>query len=456
MYVCGITVYDYCHIGHARMMVVFDVVQRWLRALGYQVTYVRNITDIDDKIIRRAVDQGIGLGELTARYIAAMYQDLDALRVQRPDHEPRATQFVPQMLGIIRRLVDRGFAYQVAPDFALAGDVHFAVRKFAPYGRLSGRTLDDLRAGERVKPGEGKLDPLDFVLWKSSKEGEPSEAIWESEFGQGRPGWHIECSAMSESILGTPIDIHGGGNDLIFPHHENEIAQSEAATGKPLANYWLHNGMVKVDGEKMSKSLGNFTTIRDLLARPVDPMAVRLFILQAHYSKPVDFTTEALEGAEKGWQTLNDGLLFGNQFNWELSSDSQIIDEIAQRFQTVIDDDFNFAEGLAILFEIAKELRRQGNLFKHQGATTIPLEELQKQWYTLVKLAGVLGFIPEITPETTTSGLTDGEIENLIQQRQQARQQKNYQESDRLRDQLQTAGITLIDQPGGVTRWHRN
>ena len=289
MYVCGITVYDYCHIGHARMMVVFDVVQRWLRYVGYQVTYVRNITDIDDKIIRRAVEQGIGINELTGRFIDAMYQDLDALRVQRPDHEPRATHYVPQMLGIIRRLVDQGFAYQVEAQHALAGDVHFSVRRFGPYGRLSGRSLDDLRAGERVAPGEGKHDPLDFVLWKSAKAHEPKEAIWPSDFGDGRPGWHIECSAMSESILGTPIDIHGGGADLQFPHHENEIAQSEAAmldAKHPFVRYWMHNGFVRVDNEKMSKSLGNFFTIREVLDQ-FDAEVLRLYILARALPKSI-------------------------------------------------------------------------------------------------------------------------------------------------------------------------
>lgn len=451
MYCCGITVYDYCHLGHARTCLIWDVVRNYLQWRGYQVLYVQNFTDIDDKILNRARIEGTSMEAVAERFIEAYFADMESLKIKKADIYPRATHSLNGIQKLITQLEINGYAYEAE------GDVYYSVDRFSDYGKLSGRKLEDMQAGAsgRIEASEEakKKNSFDFALWKGAKPGEPA---WESKWGKGRPGWHIECSAMVREYLGETIDIHVGGNDLIFPHHENEIAQSEAATGKPLANYWLHNGMVKVDGEKMSKSLGNFTTIRDLLARPVDPMAVRLFILQAHYSKPVDFTTEALEGAEKGWQTLNDGLLFGNQFNWELSSDSQIIDEIAQRFQTVIDDDFNFAEGLAILFEIAKELRRQGNLLKHQGATTIPLEELQKQWYTLVKLADVLGFIPEITPETTTSGLTDGEIENLIEQRQQARQQKNYQESDRLRDQLQTAGITLIDQPGGVTRWHRN
>jgi len=469
MYVCGITVYDYCHIGHARMMVVFDVVQRWLRALGYQVTYVRNITDIDDKIIRRAVDQGIGIGELTARYIAAMYQDLDALRVQRPDHEPRATQFVPQMLGIIRRLVDQGFAYQVAPDFALAGDVHFAVRKFAPYGRLSGRTLDDLRAGERVKPGEGKLDPLDFVLWKSSKEGEPSEAIWESEFGQGRPGWHIECSAMSESILGTPIDIHGGGADLQFPHHENEIAQSEGAMEDqkhPFVRYWMHNGFVRVDNEKMSKSLGNFFTIREVVDQ-FDPEVLRLYILRAHYRSPLNYSDAHLDDARLALLRLYGALSTTAEASsasmmpaTSYSLSDQASDGLSAhwqaRFAEAMNDDFNTPVGVAVLFDLAAEVYRAREHGDEPRA--IALEACLRAF---AKTLGLLDQDPALVRESGLLGqarrsaaLGDEAIEAMVSERGEAKKARDFQRADRLRDELGKAGIVLEDSPQG-TRWRR-
>lgn len=478
MYVCGITVYDYCHIGHARMMVVFDVVQRWLRALGYQVTYVRNITDIDDKIIRRAVEQGIGIGELTGRFIDAMYQDLDALRVQRPDHEPRATQFVPQMLGIIRRLVDQGFAYQVAPEHALAGDVHYAVRRFAAYGRLSGRSLDDLRAGERVTPGEGKLDPLDFVLWKSSKADEPSEAIWQSDFGPGRPGWHIECSAMSESILGTPIDIHGGGADLQFPHHENEIAQSEAAMPDrehPFVRYWMHNGFVRVDNEKMSKSLGNFFTIREVVEQ-FDPEVLRLYILRAHYRSPLNYSDAHLDDArhallrlygalsEKRVATPSDQIVqpasdqaaaMGlNQ--GAVTSPDDAIDHWQGRFADAMNDDFNTPVAIAVLFELAAEVFRAREQLDapRAGKLEAALRALASSLGLLdqdpghVRESGLLGLARR------GSGLSDGAIEAMVRERQEAKQAKDFQRADRLRDELGQAGIVLEDSPQG-TRWRR-
>ncbi len=450
MYCCGITVYDYCHLGHARTCLIWDVVRNYLQWRGYPVRYIQNFTDIDDKILNRARVEGTSMEAVAERFIEAYFSDMESLKINKADVYPRATHSLDGIKRLITQLEIKGYAYQAD------GDVYYAVTKFPDYGKLSGRKLEDLQAGAsgRVEAAEEekKKNPFDFALWKGAKPGEPS---WDSSWGKGRPGWHIECSAMVREYLGETIDIHVGGNDLIFPHHENEIAQSEAVTGKPLANYWLHNGMVKVDGEKMSKSLGNFTTIRDLLARGVDPMAVRLFILQAHYRKPIDFTTEALNAADAGWQTLREGLLLGNHLNWQLSS-LGIIPEIAQDFQQAVDDDFNFAQGLGILFEIAKELRRQGNLLRHQGETTIPLEELQRQWATLVELAGVLGFVTAETVEVSPSGLTEEAIEALIRQRQQARQQKNYSESDRLRDELQKAGITLIDQPGGVTRWYRS
>jgi cysteinyl-tRNA synthetase len=344
MYVCGMTVYDYCHVGHARVMVVFDMVQRWLRETGYAVTYVRNITDIDDKIIRRAVENGETLRALTDRFISAMHEDADALGVARPDHEPRATEYVPQMLGLIDLLESRGLAYR-AED----GDVNYAVRQFPPYGRLSGKSLDDLRAGERVAVDSAKQDPLDFVLWKAAKPGEPTEAVWASHFGPGRPGWHIECSAMSTSLLGRTIDIHGGGADLQFPHHENEIAQSEGATGDTFARYWMHNGFVRVDDEKMSKSLGNFFTIRDVLKR-YDAEVVRLFILRAHYRSPLNYSDVHLEDARAALTRLYGALGDGDgpaaaAIDWS--------EPHAARFRDAMDDDFNTPVAAAALFDLA-------------------------------------------------------------------------------------------------------
>lgn len=337
------------------------------------------------------------------------------------------------------------------------------MRRFPEYGKLSGRKLEDLQAGASGRvdvedPETKKKDPFDFALWKGAKLGEPA---WESRWGAGRPGWHIECSAMVRDRLGDTIDIHAGGADLIFPHHENELAQSEAVTGKPLARYWLHNGMVKVDGEKMSKSLGNFITIRDLLDRPTDPMAVRLFVLQAHYRKPIDFTDEAISAATNGWHTLKEGLLFGyeygTQLGWKGRGNSQfLLPEAVQRFQEVVDDDFNFPGGLAVLFELAKELRRQGNLLVHQGKTETLPQQLEQQWHTLVSLAQVLGLEAQPEAETSVSdGLSDAEIQSRIQQRQEARKTRNFAEADRIRNELQAQGITVIDSPDS-TRWHRN
>jgi cysteinyl-tRNA synthetase len=354
-------------------------------------------------------------------------------------------------------LEQKGYAYPAQ------GDVYYKVRQFSEYGKLSGRKLEDLQAGAsgRVTVEEPeaskKKDSFDFALWKASKPGEPA---WESRWGTGRPGWHIECSAMVRDNLGETIDIHTGGSDLIFPHHENEIAQSEAVTGKPMARYWLHNGMVKVGGEKMSKSLGNFTTIRDLLDRPEDPMAIRLFVLQAQYRKPLDFSGDAIAAATNGWQTIKEGLLFAHQYGKKLGwkdSPSPISNPIAQRFQKAVDDDFNFAGGLAVLFEVAKELQREGNILVHQGKTEVPSQELEQKWHTLVELAQVLGLEAkaEETIDEPVDGLTEGEIESLIQQRTQARKAKNFAEGDRIRDELKNLGITLIDQADGVTKWHR-
>ena len=456
MYYCGVTVYDYCHLGHARACIVWDVVRRYLQWRGYQVKYIQNFTDIDDKILNRARDEGSTMQVVAERYIQAYFEDMDRLNIQRADAYPRATHTLDGIKRLVYELEQKGFAYPAD------GDVYYAVRQFNTYGKLSGRKLEDLQAGKSDRVNiedpeyQKKKDPFDFALWKGAKAGEPA---WESPWGAGRPGWHIECSAMVRDNLGETIDIHAGGADLIFPHHENEIAQSEAVTGKPLANYWMHNGMVTVDGEKMSKSLGNFITIRELLDRPTDPMAVRLFILTAQYRKPIDVTDEAIAAATNGWHTLREGLLFGYQYGKQLGFEergSHLIPEVVQRFQEEVDDDFNFPGGLTVLFELAKELRREGNILVHQGKTETSPEQLAQQWHTLVTLAQVLGFEAEPEAETNMDGISDTEIENLIQMRLAAKKAKNFAEADRIRNELQNQGITLIDQPGGVTRWHRN
>ena len=463
MYYCGMTVYDYCHLGHARACIVWDVVRRYLQWRGYEVRYVQNFTDIDDKILNRARLEGSSMEAIAERFIEAYFEDMARLNVQPADAYPRATHTLDGIKALIYELEQKGYAYPAA------GDVYYAVRQFAEYGKLSGRKLEDSIAGAsgRVDVKDSlaqKKDPFDFALWKAAKAGEPA---WKSRWGPGRPGWHIECSAMVRDCLGETIDIHAGGEDLIFPHHENEIAQSEAVTGKPLARYWLHNGMVTVDGEKMSKSLGNFTTIRELLDRPTDPMAVRLFVLQAQHRKPIDFTDVALASAQNGWNTLKEGLLFGYQYGKELGwagdkeigegEEESLLPAYVQQFQEVVDDDFNFPGGLAILFELAKDLRRERNILVHQGKTQTPPQELEQRWHTLVSLAQILGL--EAQPEAemdASGGLSDADIESLIQQRQDARKAKNFAESDRIRLELQTQGITLIDSSGGLTRWHRN
>ena len=456
MYYCGVTVYDYCHLGHARACIVWDVVRRYLQFIGYEVRYIQNFTDIDDKILNRACVEHLSMEAVADRFIKAYFQDMARLGIKEADEYPRATHTMNGIQRLIHELENKGFAYPAD------GDVYYAVRQFAEYGKLSGRKLEDMQAGasDRVNVEDPeyqkKKDPFDFALWKAAKPGEPA---WESPWGTGRPGWHIECSAMVRDRLGDTIDIHAGGADLIFPHHENEIAQSEAVTGKPLARYWLHNGMVKVDGEKMSKSLGNFITIRELLDRGVDPMAVRLFVLTAQYRTPIDFTDEAIAAATNGWHTLKDGLLFGYQYDKKLGwkvENASLLPETVERFQETLNNDFNFPGGLTVLFELAKELRRQGNILVHEGKTETSAEELQLQWQTLVTLAGVLGLEAKIETEThTSSGLSDAEIEAKIQQRQEARIAKNFAESDRIRDELQAEGITLIDSRDG-TRWYRN
>jgi cysteinyl-tRNA synthetase len=455
MYCCGVTVYDYCHLGHARSYIGWDVVRRYFQWRGYEVEYVQNFTDIDDKILNRANLEGTSMEEVSQRYIDAYFEDIRRLNVMDASAYPRVTENISSIHQLIQELEKKGYAY------AANGDVYYNVYNFPEYGKLSGRDVSDMQAGASGRvdvedlSGQKKQNPADFALWKAAKPGEPA---WSSPWGSGRPGWHIECSAMVRSLLGDTIDIHGGGGDLVFPHHENEIAQSEVVTGKPLARYWIHNGMVTVNGEKMSKSLGNFTTIRELLDQGIDPMVVRLFILQGHYRRPLDFTKEAIASAENAWKTLKEGLLFGYQYGEKLGLETGkelIPNPYIESFQGSMDDDFNTPGGLAVLFELAKELRRQSNLLTHQGKTDLTPAEIQQQWQTLITLSGVLGL--EVTPEAPSVAprrLTDGEVEILIQQRQTARKSKNFAESDRIRQELQELGITLIDQPDGTTRWH--
>ncbi|MDK9724395.1 MAG: cysteine--tRNA ligase [Sterolibacteriaceae bacterium MAG5] len=434
MYVCGMTVYDYCHLGHARVMVVFDMVTRWLRASGYGVTYVRNITDIDDKIIKRAAENGETIRQLTDRFIGYMHEDAGALGVLRPDHEPRATDYVPQMLDLIGSLEKNGLAYAAGNR-----DVCYAVRKFPGYGKLSGKSIEDLRAGERVDVMEGKHDPLDFVLWKHAKEGEPAEAKWDSPFGPGRPGWHIECSAMSSDLLGPHFDIHGGGQDLQFPHHENEIAQSEGAHGKTFVNYWMHNGFVRVDDEKMSKSLGNFFTIREVLKK-YDAEVVRFFILRAHYRSPLNYSDAHLEDARHALARLYTAL---KGYDVEAAVDWD--EGYACHFRDALNDDFGTPEAMAVLFDMANELNRSRD------------PKLAAQ---LKGLAGILGLLQrdpmaflQAAP-ATEGGLSNEEIEARIAARVEAKKAKNFAEADRIRQELKAAGIVLEDSPQGTT-WRR-
>jgi cysteinyl-tRNA synthetase len=444
MYVCGMTVYDYCHVGHARVLVVFDVVQRWLRASGFDVTYVRNITDIDDKIIRRAVENGETIAALTGRFIEAMHADADALGVQRPDHEPRATEYVPQMLGMIGQLEANGLAYRAAD-----GDVNYAVRRFPGYGRLSGKSLDDLRAGERVAVGDGKQDPLDFVLWKSAKPDEPREVRWPSAFGEGRPGWHIECSAMATELLGRTLDIHGGGADLQFPHHENEIAQSEGAhfhgQAGQFVRYWMHNGFVRVDDEKMSKSLGNFFTIREVLAK-FDAEVIRLFILRAHYRSPLNYSDAHLEDARSALLRLYNALSTQaarvGAVDWDHPQ--------ARRFREAMDDDFNTPVALSVLFDLATALNRTADpaLESLLRALAAALG-LLGQDPTAVKRSGLLGHDAAADP-----GWDDARIAEAIAARAAAKKARDFGSADRIRAELAGAGVILEDTPAG-TVWRR-
>jgi len=436
MYVCGMTVYDYCHLGHARVMVVFDMVYRWLKASGYDVTYVRNITDIDDKIIKRAAENKESIHALTQRFIAAMHEDADALGVQRPDHEPRATQYVPQMLEMIAQLEKNGLAYQAAD-----GDVNYAVRKFDGYGKLSGKSLEDLRAGERVEVASDKNDPLDFVLWKHAKDSEADEVKWDSKWGKGRPGWHIECSAMGSELLGKHFDIHGGGADLQFPHHENEIAQSEGAHRCQFVNYWMHNGFVRVDNEKMSKSLGNFFTIREVLKK-YDAEVVRFFILRAHYRSPLNYSDTHLDDAKGALTRLYTALKSAHAIVAAGAVDWN--EPYAQRFKTAMDDDLNTPEAVAVLFDIANEVNRT------QSSQTAA---------QLKALAGVLGLLQRepqafLQGSSSEDGLDDTAINAQIEARIAAKKSKNFAEADRIRKELLEAGVVLEDTPQG-TSWRR-
>ncbi len=437
MYVCGMTIYDFCHMGHARLLMAFDVVARWLRAEGYRVTYVRNITDIDDKIIKRALERGITIRELTEEMTRAMHEDIAALGIEPPTHEPRATAYVPQMLDLIGRLEAKGLAYR-----ADSGDVNFAVRKFPNYGRLSGKSLDQLRAGERVAVDDGKRDPLDFVLWKAAKPAEPDDAKWDSRYGVGRPGWHIECSAMGCALLGEHFDIHGGGLDLQFPHHENEIAQSEGAIGHPWVNVWMHNGFLNVDNEKMSKSLGNFFTIREVLAR-YDGETLRFFLLRTHYRSPFNFSDAHLDDARQALRRLYTALEgapapAGAAVDWSHPQ--------AQRFRAEMNEDFNTPGAMAVLFELASELNR------NRSAEVAGL---------LKGLAATLGFLQQdpthflqTSGQAGADGLDEAAINQAIAERTAAKQARDFARADAIRQRLLAQGVVLKDSPQG-TSWVR-
>ncbi|MEP7301190.1 MAG: cysteine--tRNA ligase [Caldimonas sp.] len=433
LYVCGITIYDYCHMGHARFMMAFDVAQRWLKTLGYRVTYVRNVTDIDDKIIKRSLERGIAIRTLTEEMIAALHEDADQLGIERPSHEPRATQYVPEMLEMIATLEKKGFGYR-----ASNGDVNFAVRKFPGYGKLSGKSIDQLRAGERVAVLDGKEDPLDFVMWKAAKDSEPDDARWPSEFGVGRPGWHIECSAMCKALLGEHFDIHGGGQDLQFPHHENEIAQSEGASGGPFANVWMHNGLLNVDNEKMSKSLGNFFTIREVLAR-YDGETIRFFMLRTHYRSPFNFSDANLDDAKSALRRLYTAL-----DKADLAEGAEPVDWSEPRaaaFHAAMNDDFNTPIAVAVLFELAAEVNRANNpadarLLKGLGAT--------------------LGILQQAPRSYLQSGgaVDEAAVAARIEERRAAKGAGDYARADEIRKTLADQGIVLKDSAAGTT-WVR-
>lgn len=437
LYVCGMTVYDYCHVGHARVMVVFDVVARYLRYSGYSLTYVRNVTDIDDKIIQRARDNGEDFQVLTERFIEAMHEDERALSVLPPDIEPKATQSIPEILAMIEKLIANGIAY-----VGSNGDVFYSVSKFSNYGRLSGKNLAELQAGERVEIEQAKQDPLDFVLWKAAKPGEPA---WESPWGPGRPGWHIECSAMSTGCLGNHFDIHGGGMDLQFPHHENEIAQSEGATGEKFVNYWMHNGFVRINEEKMSKSLGNFFTVREVLKR-YRPEVVRFFILTSHYRSPLNYSNEHLDEAAVALTRLYTSLRGIDAGEFVVDTDYEA------RFNEAMNDDFNTPVALSVLFDMARELNKVKDSDKQRSSQLAA---------TIRALGGILGILQDDAErflkegDNQVEGLTAEQIETLIQARIDAKKNKNWAEADDIRDQLKQQGVILEDIPGGGTNWRR-
>jgi cysteinyl-tRNA synthetase len=437
MYVCGMTNYDYIHVGHARMLVAFDLVQRYLRSSGYKVTYVRNVTDIDDKIIERAAANGENWADLARRFTVAMHEDCATLGLQEPDLEPRATEFIAPIIAMIQTLIDKGFAY--AAD---NGDVMYSVRKFPNYGRLSRKKIDDLRAGSRVQVDEAKHDPLDFVLWKHAKPGEP---FWASPWGAGRPGWHIECSAMSTSLLGNYFDLHGGGEDLKFPHHENEIAQSCAACDAPFVHMWMHNGFVRVNDEKMSKSIGNFFTVREVLKTLRDPEVLRFFLLSSHYRGPINYSAAQLAQADETllglYRALKDAAPQGDVAAGEV-----------ERFRAAMDDDFNTPEALAVMQGVARNL----NLAKAAGNVS----EASNGAATLRALGAILGVLQQdpdnyLKRSAGNKSLSDAEVEALLESRREARAVKDFAESDRIRDVLSAAGILLEDKPGGRTEWRR-
>jgi cysteinyl-tRNA synthetase len=437
MYCCGVTVYDYFHVGNARMLLVFDMVSRYLRYRGYRVTYARNVTDVDDKIIKRAAEQGIDWQELARRYTAAMHEDLALLGCARPDIEPKASEYIDEMLVMIKQLVDKGYAYVGA-----SGDVLYEVRKFASYGKLSGKRIDDLRAGARVEVDESKRDPLDFVLWKSAKPGEPS---WLSPWGPGRPGWHIECSAMSACELGTRFDIHGGGLDLKFPHHENEIAQSCAATGDRFATIWMHNGFLNIDNEKMSKSLGNFFTAREVMRKIKHPEVLRYLLLASHYRGPMNYSLEQIENAEAALTRLY------NALRAVPANVAAHRSAASNEFEAAMDDDFNSPQAFAVLQGLARSI----NLARDRGDAA----EAANLASELRALAGVVAVL-QVDPAQwfrlgSGSGLSDNEIDSQIAVRLAARKAKNWAESDRIRDELAAQGVVLEDKPGGLTEWRR-
>jgi len=441
MYVCGMTIYDYCHIGHARMMMAFDVIYRWLKVSGYDVTYVRNITDIEDKIIKRAVENNETLLSLTTRFARYMDEDTQALGILPPTLSPRATEYVPQMLSIIELLEQKDLAYQ-----GTDGDVNYAVRNFPHYGKLSGKSLDDLRAGERVDINTGKRDPLDFVLWKASKESEPDEVKWPSKWGSGRPGWHIECSAMACAMLGQQFDIHGGGADLQFPHHENEIAQSEGAFGGPMVNYWIHNGFVRVDNEKMSKSLGNFFTIRDVLKK-YDAEVIRFFILRAHYRSPLNYSDVNLDDAKTALARLYTALDTPlAEVDAGTNADVDWDEAHAVRFREAMDDDFNTPMALAELFDLASSVNRTKS---------------RQEAAQLKALAAVLGLLERAPQDFLRAGgseqgsVDEAGIAEQINARAAAKKARDFAASDRIRAELLAAGIVLEDKPDGSTNWRR-